>query len=120
MDFATLNAELRELVAEFGNRPYNFFTILGQPGEPDLDLRIHNERWEFIKSETWHCLDLSQYLLWSGSDNGDLLWWNGEQTIAMDHRSATFISEPVGPRQFIRLVGLDKVGRIFPDSLISN
>lgn len=54
-------------------------------------------------------------MLWSISDNGDLLWWNGEQTIAMNPRDGTYLSEPVSQRGFIRLVGLNKVGRLFPD-----
>ena len=114
MDAQGLQSELHELVSEFGMRPYAFFTILGSSDEPNLDLSTQNERWAFVKAETWHSLGLSAYVLWSISDNGDLLWWNGDQTIAMDHRASTFVSEPVAPRQFIRLAGMGKIGNAFP------
>lgn len=114
MDAETLQRELGTLIAEFGGRPYDFFTILSLTEEDPLNLRTENQRWEFVKAETWHSLDLSGYVLWSVSDNGDLLWWNGEQTIAMDPRSSSFISEPVGPTQFIRLAGMGKLGQVFP------
>ncbi len=120
MDIQTLHLELQGLVAEFGERPFDFFTILGQSNESNLNLRAQNEQWGFVKSETWHSLDLSNYLLWSISDNGDLLWWNGDQTIAMDHRSSTFVSEPVAPRQFIRLAGMGKIGQIFPSLVLAS
>ena len=120
MDIHALNTELQELVAEFGSRPYGFFTILGLTDEPRLDLRAQNSQWGFIKEEKWHSLDLSNYFLWCISDNGDLLWWNGEQTIAMDPRGSAFVSEPVQPRQFIRLVGMGNVGQIFPRSISAN
>jgi hypothetical protein len=114
MDIETLHGRLQTLVAELGTKPYGFFAILGVPGDDRLDLRAQNQRWDFIRSETWHSLDLSTYLVWAISDNGDLLWWNGDRTIAMDPRSTTFISEPVDPRQFIRLAGMGKLGKIFP------
>jgi hypothetical protein len=114
MDVDGLQSELQELVSEFGRRPYAFFTILGSSDESGLDLYKQNERWAFVKSETWHSLDLSAYVLWSVSDNGDLLWWDGSQTIAMDHRASMFVSEPVAPRQFIRLAGMGKIGKVFP------
>ncbi len=117
MDMITIEKELGELVIEYGERPYDFFSILVPSAIPNMDIQTQNERWEFVKSESWHGLDLSGYLLWAISDNGDLLWWNGSQTIAMDHRSSRFVSEPTRPRQFMRLVGMGKIGRIFPKSI---
>ena len=114
MNFQGLQSELEGVISEFGARPYGFFTILGSSDEPRLDLHKQNEIWAFVKAETWHSLDLSAYVLWSISDNGDLLWWNGDQTIAMDHRASTFVSEPVAPRQFMRLAGTGKIGSVFP------
>jgi hypothetical protein len=114
MDIDALQRELEAVVAEFGQRPYNFFTILAASGGGPVSLRTQNQRWEFIKSETWHSLNLVDYILWSVSDNGDLLWWNGDRIIAMDPRSSTFISEPVRPLQFIRLAGMGKLGQVFP------
>lgn len=110
-----VKAELEAVLQDFGARPYGFFSILDDSDNPNLNLRKQNTDWDFIKSECWHSLDLSSYMLWSISDNGDLLWWNGEQTIAMNPRDGTYLSEPVSPRVFIRLVGLNKVGRLFPD-----
>lgn len=112
-----LTKELKELVDEFGTYPYDFFNILQNSDNPNLDIDIQNKQWEFVKGETWHSLNLSGYLLWAVSDNGDLLWWNGAQTIAMNHRASEFMSIPVRPRQFIRLIGMGKVTGIFPSSL---
>jgi len=117
MELEKIHNEIDSVVAEFGKRPYDFFTILTNSNDPTLDLQNQNSQLEFVKAETWHSLDLSSYVLWAISDNGDLLWWNGSQTIAMAHRDSTFVSEPVRPKQFIRLVGMGKVGRIFPDSI---
>ena len=117
MDTASLTRELQALVAEHKGRPYGFFTILGDSENPDEDLSAQNEAWSYIKKETWHSLDLANYFLWGISDNGDLLWWNGEQTIAMNPRDSVLVSEPVAPRQFIRLVGMGKIGRIFPSAI---
>ncbi|MGL6213592.1 hypothetical protein [Billgrantia desiderata] len=114
MDVASVRAELERVVAEYGEQPYQFFWILTKSDNPNLDLQSQNAGWGFVKEETWHSLDLAEYVLWSVSDNGDLLWWNGEQTIAMNPRDSQYVSEPVGPLQFLRLVGLGKVGRIFP------
>lgn len=112
-----LTKELKELVEEFGTYPYDFFNILQNSDNPNLDLDTQNKQWEFIKEEAWHNLDMKDYLLWSVSDNGDLLWWNGEQTIAMNHRAGEFMSMPVQPGQFIRLIGMGNVTGIFPSSL---
>lgn len=119
MDPVTMEAELKRVIAEHGERPFGFFSILQASGNPNLDLQAQNKGWEFIKLETWHSLDLTTYILWAISDNGDLLWWNGEQTIAMNPRDATYISEPVSPSLFIRLARLGKVGRPFPTGLES-
>lgn len=113
-----IEKELKELVEEFGDYPYEFFTILLKSDNPNIDFDSQNKNWEFVKDETWHSIDLSSYILWSISDNGDLLWWNGQQTILMDHRGSEFLSTPVNPHQFIRLVGLKKFVGILPDDLV--
>lgn len=69
-----VKAELEAVLQDFGARPYGFFSILDDSDNPNLDLRKQNTDWHFIKSERWHSLDLSSYILWSISDNGDLLW----------------------------------------------
>ena len=109
--------ELKELVDEFGVYPYDFFNILQDATNPNLDFATQNKEWEFIKEENWHDLKLDAYVLWAVSDNGDLLWWNGEQTVAMAPRASEFMSMPVRPRQFIKLVGTGKVTGIFPPDL---
>jgi hypothetical protein len=118
MELREIHIEIDSVLAEFGERPYDFFTILTDSEDPNIDLQNQNSKREFVKAETWHSLDLSAYVLWAISDNGDLLWWNGSQTIAMAHRDSTFVSEPVGPKQFIRLIGMGKVGQIFPDLIV--
>ena len=109
--------ELESLTEEYGGYPYQFFTILCSSENPNVDFETQNQEWEFIKNEKWHSLNLGGYLLWSVSDNGDLLWWNGEQTIAMNPRASEFMSLPVRPKQFIRLIGMGKVTGIFPSDL---
>ena len=112
-----ISKELESLAEEFGGYPYQFFTILCSSDNPNVDFETQNQEWGFIKNETWHSLNLDDYFLWSVSDNGDLLWWNGEQTIAMNPRASEFMSLPVRPKQFIRLVGMGKVTGIFPSDL---
>jgi len=117
MNKEEVTKELSAISAEFGYYPYGFFNILHNSDNPNLDFDEQNKGWEFVKNEDWHNLDLSNYLLWSISDNGDLLWWNGSQTVALNPRGSEFISVPVNPKQFIRLVGMGKIGNIFPSQL---
>ncbi|MES9970207.1 MAG: hypothetical protein ABW092_09250 [Candidatus Thiodiazotropha sp.] len=109
--------ELSKLIDEYGNYPYNFFNILQNSNNPNIDFETQNKEWQLVKDEEWHNLDLYNYLLWAISDNGDLLWWNGKQTVAMNPRASEFMSLPVGPKQFIRLIGMGKVTGIFPEGL---
>jgi len=117
MNTDKITKELSELTEEYGSYPYNFFNILQRSSNPNLDFEAQNKEWEFIKKEEWHNLDLNNYSLWSISDNGDLLWWNGVQTIAMNPRAGEFMSMPVRPKQFIKLIGMGKVTGIFPSDL---
>ncbi len=68
-----VKAELEAVLQDFGARPYGFFPLLETTDNPNLNLRKQNIGWDFIKSERWHSLDLSSYILWSISDNRDLL-----------------------------------------------
>ncbi len=117
MNKEKIQIEIRELIKEFGKYPFQFFTILSDSENPNVDFAVQNKLWAFLKNEEWHSLAMSNYYLWAISDNGDLLWWNGVQTIAMAPRDNEFFSTPVSPTQFIKLVGLKKVGSIFPDDL---
>ena len=117
MNKIDIKNELKEITKEFGDYPYQFFTILMKSDDPNVDFETQNKVWESERKEKWHSLDLSNYLLWSITDNGDLLWWNGEQTILMSPRVSEFLSIPVRPMQFMKLVGLKRVGRILPDDL---
>jgi len=117
MGLTKLELEIQQVMSEFGERPCDFFTILSNSENANLNIVQQNARWADVKADTWHSLNLSNYSIWAISDNGDLLWWNGSQTIAMNPRDSMFISEPVSPRQFIRLVLMGKIGQIFPKSL---
>ena len=117
MNTKEITNELSALTEEYGTYPYNFFNILQSSKNPNLDFETQNREWEFVKNEEWHNIDLSKYLLWAVSDNGDLLWWNGAQTIAMNPRASEFMSMPVAPKQFIQLIGMGKVTGIFPNDL---
>jgi hypothetical protein len=109
--------EIDTLIEEFGENPMQFFWILHESPNENLDFQKQNEVWALIKAETWHSLDLSHYWLWAISDNGDLLWWNGDRTIAMHPRDGDFISEPGSPSQFIRLLVSGRSCSFFPDDL---
>lgn len=117
MDLMKLQNELGFIIEEYGAYPYEFFNILQNSENKYLDLETQNELWSDLKSEEWHDLNLRQYLLWAISDNGDLLWWNGKQTVAMNPRSMEFMSLPVHPQQFIKLIGMGKVKGIFSSDL---
>ena len=117
MDLVEIQSELTSIIEEYGAYPYEFFNILHNSENVNLDLEKQNELWGDFKIEDWHDLNLEKYLLWSISDNGDLLWWNGEQVVAANPRAFEFISLPVPPKQFIKLIGLGKVTGIFPNEL---
>ncbi len=117
MNPSRLSAELDSLIQECGVYPYNFFNVLHHSENPNLDLTKQNEIWQDIKNEEWHDLKLENYSLWGITDNGDLLWWNEKQTIAMNPRAQEYMALPVNPKEFIRLIGLGKVAGIFPSAL---
>ena len=117
MDISVITKELDSLIEDQGVYPYKFFNILRECENSNLDIEAQNKVWEDLKQESWHSLNLKSYMLWSISDNGDLLWWNGSQTVAMNPRSSEFMSLSVSPKQFIKLVGMGKVTGIFPESL---
>lgn len=117
MDHSKLSIEINSLIEDFGIYPYKFFNILHLSENQNLDLIKQNEIWQDVKIENWHDLKLDAYSLWAITDNGDLLWWNEKQTIAMNPRTQEYMALPVNPRQFIRLIGLGKVTGIFPPAL---
>ena len=118
MPSTDLRRELVRVIETFGGNPLEFFWILHDSENPNLDFMNQNEVWAAIKDEPWHCLDLSDYQLWAISDNGDLMWWNGQQTVARRPRDCEFISVPVGPLQFMRLLVSGTFGGFFPDDLL--
>jgi hypothetical protein len=109
--------KLAAVLAEHGNHPCNFFNILHASENINMDFDTQNKEWEFVKNESWHNLDLARYYLWSITDNGDLLWWNGSQTIAMNPRRGEYHSIPVNPGQFLYLVKSGERFGLFPDGL---
>lgn len=109
--------EIRKVIQEFGVNPMEFFWILHDSNNNHINFEKQNEAWAFIKSETWHSLNLTNYYLWAISDNGDLLWWNGKQVIAMAPKDSEFMSIPVRPLQFISLLKSGHSFSLFPDDL---
>ena len=118
MEKEKIKKEIQLLVTKFGTYPYDFFNILTDSKNPFLDYDTQNNEWAFIRGESWHDINLEAYQLWATSDNGDLLWWNGTQTILMNPRDQEFISMPIRPAQFIELVKLGKVGKLLPDDIL--
>jgi hypothetical protein len=118
MNMMDVKHEIEALIAEFGGNPFGFLWVLRDSENENLDFAKQNERWAFIKTESWHSLDLADYQLWAVSDNGDLIWWNGDRVIAMAPRDREFVSTPVRPSQFLRLLKSGKNFTIFPEDLL--
>jgi hypothetical protein len=114
-----IKREIDVLIEEFGTNPLGFFWILHDSPNENVDFATQNKKFAIIKSDTWHSLDLAEYQLWAISDNGDLLWWNGNQVIAMAPRDREFSSAHIRPSQFIRLLKSGKTFALFPDDLIN-
>ncbi|WP_154662548.1 hypothetical protein [Solimonas flava] len=119
MKAEAIKAEAASVIRQFGANPLGFFWVLHDSENENLDFEKQNERWAFVKSESWHSLNMAAYSLWAISDNGDLLWWNGEQTVAMRPRDYEFISRAVAPSQFIRLLVSGVEHSFFPKDLYS-
>jgi len=117
MKTGDIQVELKLIIQQFGQNPLGFFWILHKSENENLDFEKMNERWAFIKNESWHSLNMASYALWAISDNGDLLWWNSEQTVAMRPRDYEFISLAVAPSQFIRLLASGVTHSFFPKDL---
>jgi hypothetical protein len=119
MNEMDIKQEINGIIKEFGGNPFGFFWILHDSPNENVDFAIQNKKWAIIKSDTWHSLDLNEYQLWAISDNGDLLWWNGNQVIAMAPRDMEFLSAHIRPSQFIRLLQVGKRFALFPDDLLN-
>ena len=109
--------ELEQLVAKYGINPLGFFWVLHDSTNDNLDFRKQNERWAFVKAESWHSLDLIAYVLWAISDNGHLLWWNQRQLIVMLPRDKKFCSISIAPPQFLCQLISGRRFEFFPDDL---
>ena len=109
---AKVKTEISKIIEVFGDYPFCFFGLL--KGEL---YGLKNAEFDFIKSENWHNVNLDSYALWAISDNGDLLYWNGEQTLIMSPRNQEFHSLRVWPEQLMRLVQTKKTWGIFPEDV---
>ena len=114
-----IKREIDVLIEEFGTNPLGFFWILHDSRNENVDFATQNKKCAIIKYETWHSLDLAEYQLWAISDNGDLLWWNGNQVVVMAPRDRAFVSTPMRPSQFIRLLKSGQTFSVFPDDLLN-
>lgn len=118
MDSEAIKLEISKAEEAHGINPLGFFWLLTDSQNPNLNFQVQNERGNDLKKENWHNLDLSNYWLYAISDNGDFLWYNGHQTVAMNPRSQMFVSISSPPAQFIRLVRLGKATNLFPEDLV--
>lgn len=112
-----LRTERELLLREFGPNPMNFFWILNESENRNLDSRTQNEQWAFVKAERWHDLNLEGYAIWAISDNGDLLWWNGARVIVMSPRTRDFFSIRASPSQLLRRLQTQGRPEFFPSDL---
>ncbi|NYZ70400.1 hypothetical protein H0A36_30780 [Endozoicomonas sp. SM1973] len=113
-----LNENLR-IKEEFGIFPHDFFRILLE-NDTHFDFDRENADWDYIKDETWHDLNMKDYVLWATTDNCDLLWWNGNRVIAMSPRSYQFMSLQISPLKFIKEIPRGTITGIFPNDLWNN
>ena len=109
---------IREVEAAFGSNPLGYFWLLQLTGGDHLDYDAVNRLHDNVRNKSWHSLRLHDYRVWALSDNGDMLWWNGDQTIAMDGRAREFVSVAVRPLQFMKLVSERRYSQLFPDELL--
>ncbi len=99
MDKSKIRNEISVISESHGVYVFDFINLLVK----DL-FESENKEYSFIKSESWHNLNLEAYDLWAVSDNGDYFWWNGSQTVVMNPRSSKFISLPSTPRSLIKAI----------------
>ena len=118
MDKRQVLAVISEIEKEFGKFPHDFFRLLSDSEIKHYDYDSENQTWSFIKEETWHNIDMTKYVLWATTDNGDLMWWNGERVIAMSPRDFEFMSIKMRPINFIREITSGTITGIFPHDLL--
>ena len=110
--------ETEKAAARHGRNPLGFIWLLDSADNSSLNFEAQNEKWKSVRAESWHSVDLDQYRLWAISDNGDLFWWNGEQTLVMAPRDREFFSVGVAPDQFLSLRKSGRFSSFFPDDLL--
>lgn len=114
----TIFCELTKCHSEFGDRPFDFFRLLKPNSGEQLDFDLENTSWMSVKSDNWHSLDLSGYVLWATSDNADLLWWNGSFVISMNPRAREYAFVNLNPNMFLKQLQDGLKLHVYPDDLL--
>lgn len=113
-----IRKDVNEAIASFGLYPFDYFRLLDKSDNPNLYFSAMNQSTEFIKFESWHSLKLATYYLWATTDNGEYIWYDGHQIIAMNARDHMFISVLATPRQFLTMVKRGSHFDLFPSDLV--
>ena len=120
MTMSDMHVEIEKVIDEFSDNPLDFFWILTDSDNDNINFYKQNDKVKNIRNDDWHSLNLDGYDLWAISDNGDYLWWNGRQTIGMNPRSMNLVSQCISPVQFLRLAQMGNFSSIFPSDLGSS
>ena len=118
MNYPQIKIALEELIKNWSVYPFEFFNILHDPSNHDFTIENENENWDFVKSEEWHNLNLDGFILWATSDNGHLLYWNGQQILMLMPRDFEFHSlASSNLNTFLNCIKTGNNFGLFPDNL---
>ena len=111
-------SQIEKIVEVYGDRPLDYFCMLVDGDHKVLSFDLQNSLSEELKLEAWHSLNLENYWMWALSDNGEYLFWDGQQVVILNSRSFKFLSVHMPPFNLIRnLIAGIRID-IFPEDLL--
>ena len=112
--------ELEKLTADYGSNPLEYFHILVDKPHKVLNFDLQNKLCSDLKSESWHGLNLNAYWMWALTDNGEYLFWDGQQMILMEPKDFSFTSLHTSPFRFMRNLMSGRNIEVLPAGLVSS